>query len=217
MDKILITGFKHSGTTMLMNLLRAHPQVGWIEMEEGYIEYDKPKEWILMMAKKRVPNLKKEMWGEKLPWGDRDNDFNARRPISFSKKWLKIFGKKARILHILRHPIDVASSGTIDGKPANKLLNQILNSVPKYIDFVNNNLFSETVVYEDLVLNPHKHLSNIFNFLDLMTSEKILKQVINTQMKFGKINTERAFAFKKKDIKSEIDYEKILERACVRL
>jgi hypothetical protein len=41
MDKILITGYTHRGTTMLMQLLRSHSQVEWIEMEEGYIDYDK--------------------------------------------------------------------------------------------------------------------------------------------------------------------------------
>jgi hypothetical protein len=45
MSKILITGFRHSGTTMLMQLLRAHPQVGWIEDEESYIEFDKDRDW----------------------------------------------------------------------------------------------------------------------------------------------------------------------------
>jgi len=39
MVKIFITGFKHSGTTMLMQLVQAHPQVGGIENEASYIEY----------------------------------------------------------------------------------------------------------------------------------------------------------------------------------
>ena len=43
MVKIFITGFRHSGTTMLHQLIKAHPQVGWIENEESFIEFDKPK------------------------------------------------------------------------------------------------------------------------------------------------------------------------------
>ena len=127
MTKILITGFKHSGTTLLMQLIRAHPQVGWIEFEKSYIEFDKPKDWIEMMARKRVKNLKRDVWGEKIPWGTRDNDRKAKRAIGFSTKWLRYFGKGARVLHIIRHPIGTASSGHIDGKPGEEAL-EFINS-----------------------------------------------------------------------------------------
>jgi len=217
MNKILITGFKHSGTTMLMGLLRNHPQVGWIEMEESFIEYDKPKKWVLQMASKRVPNLKEKAWGDKIPWGHRPEDKNAKRAIAFSKKWLKYFGKQARILHIMRHPIDTASSGRTDGNPEQEALKKILNSVPAYIDFTNNYFCCATVVYEDLLMNPKEHLKNIFDFCGLKTTEKILNRVANTPLKFGKINPDRAFAFKKKGIESKIDYEKMIERANVKL
>lgn len=219
MVKLLITGFKHSGTTMLMQLLRSHPQVGWIEMEEGYIEYDKPKDWVLMMAKKRAPNMKEKLWGDKLPWGERDDDIDAKRPIRFSNKWLNMFGKQARILHILRHPIDVASSGRNDGEPGEIVLKEILNSVPKYIDFINNHIKIATIVYENLVMNPHKHLSNIFNFLEIISSEKVIDNVANTKLKFDKINSDRAYAFQKKNKKMniDIDYNEITERINIRL
>ena len=217
MNKILITGFKHSGTTMLMGLLRNHPQVGWIEMEESYIEYDKPKKWVLQMASKRVHDLKEKAWGDKIPWGHKPEDKDAKRVIGFTKKWLKYFGKQARILHIMRHPIDTASSGRPDGHPGEDALKRILNSVPAYIDFINNNLYSATIVYEDLLINPKEHLHNIFNFCGLMSTEKILNRVINGPLKFGKINPDRAFAFKKKGVESTVDYDKMIERVNVRL
>lgn len=212
MVKILIVGYEHSGTTMLMQLLRSHPQVGWIEAEEGYIEYNKPKEWVIMMAKKRVPNLKEKVWGEKIPWGNRDTDKNAKRVIAFSKRWLKFFGSGARIIHILRHPYDVASSGTMNGGVSKETLKQVMNTIPNYINFINNNPLIATVAYEDLVTNPKEHLSNIFDFCNLKSNETILNSVINTPLKFGKINASRAYAFKNKNIKSEIDYDKIGKR-----
>ena len=218
MNKILITGFRHSGTTMLMQLLRAHPQVGWIEMEEGYVEYyDKPKKWILMMAKKRTSNLKKQAWGEKLPWGNRPGDKKAKRAISFTKRWFKLFKRSARVIHIIRHPVDVASSERPDGTPSKEALKQILSTVPVYIDYINNNLHFATIVYEDLVTNPREHLSNIFKFCGLDNDPKIVEKVINSDLKFGKINADRAYAFKKKGIESDINYEKILERMYIRL
>jgi hypothetical protein len=216
MTKILITGFMHSGTTMLMSLLRAHPQVGWIEFEEGYIEFDKPKEWVLMMASKSVSDLSEKAWGDKIPWGNRKKDINAERPIEFTKKWMKYFGKKARVLHIIRHPIDVALSG--GGKtPSEDTLKQIFSSIPKYIDFINNNSRIATIVYEDLVTEPKKYLSKIFDFLALKTNDKIVNKVINTELKFGKINSDRAFAYKRKGLKSTVDYNDFLKHIKERL
>ena len=217
MNKILITGYKHSGTTMLMSLLRNHPQVGWIEMEESYIEFDKPKKFIVMMASQKVKNLKQQAWGEKIPWGDRKEDKNCVRAIGFTKKWLKFFEKDARVLHILRHPLDVSSSGRADGNFDSDTLKQVLDTVPKYINFINNNSYCATIVYEDLVINPREHLNNIFNFCGLKSNGKILTKVENTQLKFGKINADRAFAFRKEGVHPDIDYDAIINKGYVRL
>jgi len=211
MTKILIIGFRHSGTTMLMQLLRAHPQVGWIEFEESYIEFDKPKEWVLMMAKKKVENLKKYAWGEKIPWALRENDRYGERAISFSKKWLKYFRKDARVLQILRHPIDVGLSGRPGNNVGKKEVKYMKSSIPKVIEFINSNGRCATVVYEDLITNPEIHLSNIFRFLKLNDDKKIVKKIINTPLKFGKINSERAFAYKNKNPDISFDYGKFLD------
>ena len=216
MVKIFVTGFRHSGTTMLMQLLRAHPQVGWIEMEESYIEFDRPKDWVLMHASRRVPNMKKYAWGEKIPWGNRNTDVDGKRAIGMIRKWLKFFRGKARVVHILRHPIDVALS---DGgkKIRKKYWKFITTSVPKVIDFTNTNPKCATIVYEDLVIRPQIHLRNIFQFLGLNDSPKIVQSVIDTPLKFGKINADRAFAFKNKQINTDFDYDKLIERIKNRL
>lgn len=202
--KILIIGFRHSGTTMLMQLLRAHPEVGWIEFEESYIEFKKPKEWILKLARKRVPDLKKYAWGEKIPWGFRDDDKNGKRAIRMSKRWLKLF-KDGRVLHILRHPLDAVPNGKEE-------VDHMMASTLEVINFINSNNRCATIVYEDLVMEPEIHLSNIFNFLNLKNNKKIINKVINTKLKFGKINPSRAFAHRKREIKKEVDYNKFLEK-----
>lgn len=217
MNKIFITGFQHSGTTMLMGLLRNHPRVGWIEMEEGYIEYDKPKKWLLQMASLKVHDLKNYSWGEKLPWGNRKEDLNAVRPIGFTRKWLKYFGKNARVLHIIRHPIDVSASGTIDKKPTDKMLKLYDNTVPKFIDFINNNLYCSTVVYEDLLMNPKEHVRNILNFCGLMSTEKIINVMMNGPLLYGKIVSDKAYSFKKRGIEETVDYDKYLSKLYIRL
>ena len=216
MVKIFVTGFRHSGTTLLMSLLRAHPQVGWIEFEEGFIEFDKPKSWVVMHASRKVENLKKQAWGEKLPWGTRDEDINAKRPIKNIIRWLKMFKGKARVLHILRHPIDVALSGG-RARIGKKDWKFITTTVPKVIDFTNDHPRCATIVYEDLLLNPEPHLENIFNFLGLKSDKKIIESVMNTQLKFGRINPDRAFAHKNKKINVKVDYDKLIERVKNRL
>lgn len=213
MTKILITGFMHSGTTLLLQLINSHSEVGWIQFEDGYIEFDKPKEWVLLMAKKRVPDLKKYAWGEKIPWGNRVNDKHAERVIRFSKKWLKYFRKEARVLHILRHPCDVASSGRRDGSPEQDTLDFIFSSLPNYIDFINSDKRCSTILYEDLVLHPEEYLSKIFKFLNLRDDNKAFLDAMNTTLKFEGINPDRAYAhLVMSDSNLEIDYKQFTER-----
>ncbi len=213
MTKILITGYRHSGTTMLMQLLRSHPQVGWIEFEESYIEFDKPKEWVVMMASKKVPDLKSYAWGEKIPWGNRETDKDAKRAIAFSKKWLKYFKKEGRVLHILRHPIDTILSGRGNASHVpKKEFKHLINTLEKYIDFVNNSSRTTTIVYENLLFEPKKYLSDIFDFLRLKSNEKTVNQVVNSKLKFGKINPERAYAYRKKNVNFQYDYGLLTRR-----
>jgi len=214
--KIFITGFRHSGTTMTHQLIKAHPDVGWIENEMSYIEYDKPKEWVLSMARKRVPELKKYSWGEKLPWGTREDDKDGTRIINVSKKWLEFFGKEARILQVLRHPLDVSLSvyplPTTRNTVAKDQLEFALSSLSNVIDFMNSDKRCAVVLYEDLVTKPEVYLHKIFNFLNLKSNKKLINKVMNTTLKFGKINSDRAFAYKNKKIKIKVDYKKIVDR-----
>jgi hypothetical protein len=200
---------------MLMQLVKAHPQVGFIENEESFIEFDKPKNWVLMHAVKRVPNMKKYAWGEKIPWGTRPEDVKGKRVMRMTKKWLKFFRGKARALQIVRHPIDVALSE--NGKIRKKDWKYITTTVPIVIDFMNKNSKCATIVYEDLVTVPQIHLRNIFQFLSLDSSPKIVQRIIDSPLKFGRINSDRAFAFKNKEINKEFDYDKLIERIKNRL
>ena len=211
MTKIFITGFRHSGTTMTMQLIKAHPQVGWIENEEGYIEFDKPKKWVLRMAKKQVNDMKKYSWGEKIPWGIRSSDKDGKRAIEMTKKWLKYFGKDARVIQVLRHPADVFLSDR-DNIIKKKEMNWLINTVEKVSDFMNKDKRCGIVVYEELITYPEICLPKIFDFLRLKTNEKIINKVINTPLKFGKINSDRAFAYKSKSVKFEYDYAELVRK-----
>ena len=161
--------------------------------------------------------MKKYAWGEKIPWGTRDTDVNGERAIRIIKKWLKFFKGKARVLHILRHPIDVALSGSDGRIIIKKDWKFVTTTVPKVIDFINERPRCATIVYEDLVVRPQIHLRNIFQFLGLNDSPKTVQSVIDTPLKFDKINPERAFAYKNKQINIDFDYDKLIERVKNRL
>jgi len=212
MTKIFITGFRHSGTTMTMQLIKAHPQVGWIENEESYIEFNKDRKWILMMAGQKVENLRKYAWGEKIPWGIRPTDKNGKRAIEMSKKWIKFFGKDAKVIQVLRHPIDVFLSDRGGNKILQKEFSWLTNTVDKVVDYMNTNKRCGIVIYEELVSYPEIVLPRIFKFLELNVNDKIINKVINTPLKFGKINSDRAFAYKTKDVISDYDYSKIVQK-----
>jgi hypothetical protein len=210
MNKVLITGFKHSGTTLLHQLIDAHPQVGHIENEKNFITYDKPVEWVLLFASKYVNDLKKNMWGEKIPYGKTIND-DENKAIEMITKWIEYFKEEARVIHIVRHPLDVVLSGSLHRRNYMQGdLDFILRSVPEVINFINPINRCATIVYEDLVSRPSYYLRNIFSFLGLNTDNETIKEVVDApELKFNKINSDRAFSFKKKGIDDVVDYDKI--------
>jgi hypothetical protein len=213
MTKILITGFRHSGTTMTRLLIQAHPNVEHIFDEESFIEFDRPKEWMLKIVQNRIKDPNNMSWGEKIPWGNRVMDKDAERAIQFSKKWMKFFGSKARVVHVVRHPIDAAISGPGDGSMGvehKKSLKNILNSVPKFIEFCNSDKRCVSVIYEDILTNTESTLAKLFCFLSLPFDKKIYKKIITTQLKFGGINASRAYAYRRKGIPDgKVDYDGI--------
>lgn len=215
MVKVLVTGFKHSGTTMMMNLLNTHPQVAMIENEKAYIEYNKSKQWVAMMIGKNSPDMKKYICGEKLPWGIRENDLKAKRAIDFSYKWLTYFGSDARILCMVRHPIDVALSRF----PLMQLKNNdrqdvtmyhyFINSMPVYLSWARSKKQCGVVVYEELLKYPSVYLSRIFHFLKIQNDKKTIAKVLER----CPIDKSRAYAFIKKGVEDLYDYKRLIEQA----
>ena len=66
-------------------------------------------------------------------------------------------------------------------------------------------------------IKPEKHLVNILNFLKLKSDKKTISRIINTPLRFGKINADRAFAHKGKGIKVKVDYDRIVSLVRKRL
>lgn len=214
MVKLLITGFKHSGTTMMMQLLNAHPQVARIENEKGFIQYDHSKQWIRSMASINCPDPKKYVCGDKLPWETRPEDFKAERAINFSNKWLKVFGNDARIICMLRHPLDTSLSrypfqSNDSLKKDEKMYEYFTKSVPIYLSWLNSKDKCAIVVYEELLKNPIIFLQRIFKFLKIQNNRKIINKILEK----WPIDESRAYSFIRKGIYDSYDYERLIEQA----
>jgi len=209
MNKILIIGYQHSGTTLLSQLFQAHPQVSRLYNEAGLVEFNKPMEEMEHIVSNEVypDDNKGWAWGDKIPW----IDGNGKRIIKLSKRWLKYFRKKGRIVHILRHPLDVSLSINPSIK---KDLDLIHSSMPAVIDYINSEDRATTILYEDLVLFPRTTISKLYSFCGLTNNKKTLNRILNTEFRFGKMGSvksqSRAYAYKRTRQPLTVDYDKLI-------
>ena len=60
-------------------------------------------------------------------------------------------------------------------------------------------------------------LQTLFSFCNLKHDEKTIKRVMNTELKYGKINSDRAFAYKTKNLNEDVDYSKLIDTLVNRL
>ncbi len=141
---------------------------------------------------------------------------------AYSKRWVAAFGKEARIIHIVRHPLDIAISNV-------KMKKSKAKSVPKLAKILQRvypNIFEAMrdrpdvlkkmmiISFETLVTKPDESLMRIFKFCGLRTDDDIIKRIAGSKKKqlryFDGINSDRAFAYKKEDYDdSDIDYDSV--------
>lgn len=218
--KIFVIGFQRSGTTMLRRILHNHPDVSLLH-EQKTIKRGKTKEAMLQNVYRRFPKLKnKQHWGDKMPWYDK----HGNTIIGYSKKWADFFEDEARILHIIRHPIDVAKS-TVKLKWARNHDTPIIfhsGSVPKVIEYIDSDPRFINLTFEDLVMNKEDMIVRLCEFCKVGMNKTILKQILEGDYRyFDGINGDRAFAYKregKPKLKYPVpDYDKLLEKAKRRL
>lgn len=105
--KILVVGFQRSGTTLLRNVMENHPDVQKMFHEKFLLKY-KNGQIKNMLAGLGNPE---GTWGEKVPYYTR----RIRRGVGmhveeYCRRWFKMFKAEARVLHIVRHPLDVGLS-----------------------------------------------------------------------------------------------------------
>ena len=208
--KILIAGFQRSGTTMTRRLLQYHPNVDRIFHEQKILNKGKTKKDLLIYARNLgIKDPSSSIWGDKVPFYDK----NPLRQIKYINRWNGAWGKQARTIYLIRHPVDIAIS-TVRvhmGKSIKDAISRQNSSVPKVVEelkTMNNVLI---VSFESLVTNPKDVLKKIFKFCDLNSSDEILDIVCSAKKEqlryFDSINADRAFAYRKQvGLKIDIEY-----------
>lgn len=211
--KILVVGYQRSGTTLLRRLIGLHPDVVVMFHEKKILNHGNNKKDILKYINRFSKKCKLEnTWGEKVPF------YGNSSILSYCKKWINVFGEDARIVHIIRHPIDVAISNVeMKKSPARSVvnaINQYKKVYPKILEQTKeeDTLNKKTIIisFESLVTDPKKILSKIFSFCKLRNDKNII-EVISSAKKddlryFDGINSERAFSYKNgkyKDMKAD--------------
>jgi hypothetical protein len=182
-----------------MTLFDKHPQVDKIYFEKDIINVAPTKEWLEKYVRDRFT----QSWGDKLPWYAQDADYM----ISSCYKWIKYFRPNARIIHIIRHPIDVALSNTLrdtNPKRVKKQLDKYTATVPQIINFINPRKMCVNVLFEDLVYHTEEILGRLYSFCDLDNDKKIIKEVM--QKPIGGIKIEKAFAYRKMGVDFDIPH-----------
>lgn len=219
--KILVTGFQRSGTTLLKDLIWKHPDVAHMFHEVALLKFSKKH---LLTANflpdKKIKNnyqgvmpyqfkvnfsLKKGTWGEKIPyWGPKVYKGYNKFVTRYCRQWNKYFGDKARIIHIIRHPMDVAISTKNRGftKGITRPIKVYKTTMPQVLNLMQDIDNIKHVQFENLVTNPEKTLREIYQFCGLRHGDKILHRIIHNKniFRFKTINKKRAYNFKRMNV-----------------
>jgi len=209
--KILIIGFQRSGTTLSRRILNCHPQVKALFHERFLLKRYKTKKALFSALNNIDPN--NDNWGEKCPY------YPSIRKIpvmDYINTWNEYFGNESRILHIIRHPIDVSLSawrkrkrGTFNGP-----LNKYAQIMPKYIPEIDSVDNVMTFKYENLLINPDDVIPQIFEFCGLKSNvnfRKLMKKHSNP--KYQSLDASRAFAYKRNAVKVKVNLTKAIKAA----
>lgn len=224
--KILVVGFARSGTMLLMEFIGLHPQVRQM-FDERNIIFGRTKEELFRLRsfrdrKKRInrvrANLKTDIWGEKIIFVGRSNlpslyiKYETLVVMKYyCKKWNKFFLPDARIIFIVRHPLDVIPSILKRRKKWTEVdrqeqIKQYFEVMPEAIKFVKTLPNCLIVKFEDLTSHPVETLTKVFAFCNLDTSLDLVTSITKTTKltrPHTSLTPSRAFAYKRKNRRTD--------------
>ena len=209
---ILIVGFQRSGTTLLRRLIQLHPQVSRIFHEHFLVKRCKDKQTLLNYVSKHKVNPTIDNWGEKVPYFPSARKYPI---VKYCEQWESYFGSSSRILHIVRHPYDIALSNVKKFKNIHtveqpiSIYKKIIPNAVKKIDKMKS---TYTFKYEDLLMDPDQIMFNIYKHCGLKPDidfKKKMKAIENHR--YQKIDPSRAFAYQEQNTNWEYDLDSVIE------
>ena len=209
---ILIIGFQRSGTTLLRRLLQLHPKVRRVYHESFLLNKIKEKQTLLQYVDQRGINIKKDNWGEKVPYFP---NLKGIPVFKYCETWNRYFGSNSRILHIVRHPYDVALSNVHKFKHIKSLdmpINLYRRAVPPSVIKLEKMKSVYTFKYEDLLINTDEMMFNIYKHCGLKPDINFRKKMRKIENhRYQKIDPSRAFAYKQQNTNWEYDLTDVFE------
>lgn len=213
--QILLIGFQRSGTTLLRRIIQLHPNIKKMFHEKLVLRRLESHDKLLNIFLESFNiDIKNDNWGEKVPYYHSAKKYN---PNKYVQLWFKTFPRNGRVIHIIRHPYDVAFS-TIKKYPAKKTITGTLKvykkMVPQIIDELDGNDRALTIKYEDLLLNPDDIIFNIYKFCGVnpnINFRKKMKKNFKNQ-KYEKIDPTRAFAYQNKQFEISVDMKNVIDK-----
>jgi len=197
--KILVIGFQRSGTTLLRRLFNIHPDIVCMLHEKKVLKNKINIETLLKGKTTKFGVDINQTWGEKVPWFTKSGSDIVR----YTKEWLSIFESDARIIHVTRHPQDVANSNYKTFKVKNKkqtMSNQEASLKRIRKEFSYDKRYME-ITFEELVTEPRRVLTELFKFCKLDHSKKTIDKIASAKKDklryFDGINPDRAFAYRR--------------------
>jgi len=206
--RILVVGFPRSGTSLTCRMFERHPEVQKMFFEKWVIKKSKTLEEFYS----RFPMFrnKKLTYGEKVICEKRVTGKIGKTNqtiVDYCLKWNDWFGRDARIIQIVRYPIDALNSLVVSkkrfprGPGFNTVYREYLNYIPKYIIEISKIENCKTIKYEDLLAEPKKIITDLYKHCNLDPKYQFKER----------IKKEKAFRYIHKHKRTFFEYDDRLE------
>lgn len=203
---------QRSGTTLLRRLFTIHPQVRRVFHESFFVSKFRDAKALSTHVNHKGLNPKKNIWGEKCPYYPNIRKIKPEVYCDTLHKW---YPKKFKVVHIIRHPIDIANSNVKKFnyiRDINQPLRMYNKIIPRIVTSFEERPFIIQIKYEHLLQAPDEVLSKIYSFCNLKPDidfRSRLKQLKNP--KYQQIDPSRSFAFMESEQRLKINFDEVFK------